>query len=341
MRILITVDPEIPVPPSGYGGIERIVSSLSKEFTKRGHEVYLLANRKSTEESASLIFGWKGTSSVRNADIRQNAFQLKAVVKEIKPDVIHSFSRLLYLYPTLLTTRVPVVQSYQREISKYSTKLANLIGRKKIQFTACGEHMFAKFKDKKKWHAIHNFTDTHFFTDDATIPKEYLFWLGRIENIKGTKEAIHVALETNQKLIIAGNIEKRHQPYFLNAVKPHLTNPLINYVGLVDDEQKRKWFRGAKAFLFPIKWEEPFGIVMAESMACGTPVVAFNRGSVNEVIENGENGFKVDTTSEMIAILQNIDKIDRAKVQKNAENRFSVEVIADKYLELFERMIKR
>ncbi len=86
MRILITVDPEIPVPPSGYGGIERIVSSLSKEFTKRGHEVYLLANRKSTEESASLIFGWKGTSSVRNADIRQNAFQLKAVVKEIKPE---------------------------------------------------------------------------------------------------------------------------------------------------------------------------------------------------------------------------------------------------------------
>jgi len=341
MRILITVDPEIPVPPSGYGGIERIVSSLSKEFAKRGHEVFLLANPKSTEESAVKIFGWKGASSVKNRDIRINAFQLKTVVKEIKPDVIHSFSRLLYLYPTLLTTKIMVVQSYQREISKYSTKLADLIGGKKIQFTACGAHMFKKFTGKKKWHAIHNFTDTNFFTDDATVSKEYLFWLGRIENIKGTKEAIHVALETNQQLIIAGNIEKRHQPYFLNAVKPHLSNPLIKYVGLVDDEQKLKWFRGAKAFLFPIKWEEPFGIVMAESMACGTPVIALNRGSVNEVIENGVNGYKVDTISEMIDSIKKIDQIDREKVRKDAEKRFSIGFIAEKYLELFEQIVKK
>jgi len=339
MRILITVDPEIPVPPNGYGGIERIVSSLSKEFAKRGHEVFLLANPKSTEESATKIFGWKGLSSVKNKDIRTNAFQLKTVVKEIKPDVIHSFSRLLYLYPTLLTTKVPIVQSYQREISKHSTRMASFVGRKRLVFTACGEHMFQKLKNRKKWHAIHNFTDTNFFTDDATISKEYLFWLGRIENIKGTKEAIHVALETNQKLIIAGNIEKRHQPYFLNAVKPHLSNPLIKYVGLVDDEQKRKWFRGAKAFLFPIKWEEPFGIVMAESMACGTPVIAFNRGSVNEVIENDVNGYKVETISEMIDSISKVNEIDREKVRKDAENRFSIEVIAAKYLGLFGKIV--
>jgi len=340
MRILITVDPEIPVPPNGYGGIERIVSSLSKEFAKRGHEVFLLANPKSTEESATKIFGWKGLSSVKNKDIRTNAFQLKTVVKEIKPDVIHSFSRLLYLYPTLLTTKVPIVQSYQRQISKHSTRMASFVGRKRLVFTACGEHMFQKFKNRKKWHAIHNFTDTDFFTDDATISKEYLFWLGRIENIKGTKEAIHVALETNQKLIIAGNIEKRHQPYFLNAVKPHLSNPLIKYVGLVDDEQKRKWLRGAKALLFPIKWEEPFGIVMAESMACGTPVIAFNRGSVNEVIENGVNGYKVETISEIIASISKINEIDREKVRKDAENRFSIEVIAAKYLGLFGKIVR-
>lgn len=336
MRILITVDPEIPVPPTNYGGIERIVSSLSQEFSKKEHEVFLLANPESTEHSAKKVFGWQGLSSINKKDIKTNAFQLKKIVTRIKPDIIHSFSRLLYLYPTILSTKVPIIQSYQREISKYSTKLANFVGGKQIYFTACGEHMFAKFKNKKKWTAIHNFTDTNFFTDDATIPKDYLFWLGRIENIKGTKEAIHVALETETPLIIAGNIDKKHQPYFKNAIKPHLSNPLIKYVGLVNDEQKRKWFRGAKAFLFPIKWEEPFGIVMAESMACGTPVIGFNRGSVPEVVKEGTTGFKVNTVSEMMEAVKNIDSIDRNEVRNDAENRFSVEVIGRKYLELFE-----
>lgn len=342
MKILITVDPEIPVPPKHYGGIERIVSALTKAYAQAGHTVFLLANPESGEEAAHEIVGWKGLSSVNDRDILTNALQLRRVYKRLSPDIIHSFSRLLYTYPLLFSAKVPFVQSYQRQISPHSTSVASFFGRKKIHFTACGAHMFQNLKHKhNKWTAIHNFTDTTYFQPDFQKTPEYLFFLGRIEEIKGTREAVEVALQTQTPLVIAGNIPKRHQGYFIEHIKPHLSNPLIKYVGLVNDEQKRGYLQGAKALLFPIKWEEPFGIVMAEAMACGCPVVGFRRGSVPEVVKNGENGFQVETTSEMCAAVKNLDTINRRKVRQDAENRFSIETISEKYLELFQSILKK
>lgn len=337
----MTVDPEIPVPPVNYGGIERIVSSLSKEYTKLGHEVFLMANPGSTEKSAVEIYGWKGFSSRNKKDIIANTKQLYRIAKKIKPDVIHSFSRLLYLYPNFLFSKIPVVQTYQRKISIKSTTIAIRLARKKINFTSCSKYMHENFKNIEKWNTVYNFTDTNYFIHNDALSKEHLMFLGRIEDIKGTKEAIEVALATNNKLIIAGNIQEGHDAYFNQYIKPHLNSSLIKYVGSVNDEQKLYYLQRAKAFLFPVKWEEPFGIVMAEAMSCGVPVIGFGRGSVPEVVKNEETGYIVDNVDEMINAVKNIDKIDRNKVRNDCVERFSLEVIAKQYLDLFEKAINK
>lgn len=341
MKILLTADPMLPVPPKEYGGIERIIDGLITEYAKMGHEVILLAHPDSTAKDAAKIIGWKGLEVNSKTDILRNALQLRSVFRREKPDMVHSFSRLLYLYPLFLTTKARVVQSYQREISPVSTARAARLAKDRLTFTACGAHMFRHLPNLENWHAIHNFTNTDFFRDNPEMPKDYLFFLGRIEDIKGAHEAIQVALATGENLVLAGNIEKSHIPYFEAKVKPYIDGKQIKYIGLVDDEQKRHWFQGAKAMLFPIKWEEPFGIVMAEALACGVPVLAFNRGSTPEVIEKGVTGYLCNSIEEMILAVVKIPSLSRQNCRLSAENRFSQEVIAKQYLNLYQSSLAR
>lgn len=335
MKLLLTADPILPVPPFQYGGIERIIDSLVSEFAMMGHETTLLAHPDSTAKSASRIIGWKGLQVNSKLDILRNSLQLKEVFNLEKPDIVQSFSRLLYLYPLFLTTSAKVVQSYQREINPHSTKRASQLAGRNLTFSACGTHMYRSLPNQKKWHTIYNFTNTSYFHDDPNRTKEYLFFLGRIEDIKGVHEAIQVALTTGENLMLAGNIPQEHVPYFETQVKPFIDGKQIKYVGLVNDEQKRYWLQGAKALLFPIKWEEPFGIVMAEALACGTPVLAFRRGSVPEVVDHGKTGWICDTGEEMCAAIRNLDQISRENCRKAAEGRFSIHAIAPQYLDLY------
>ncbi len=276
MKILITVDPEIPVPPTNYGGIERIVDKLIYAFREQGNEIYLVANKESKNEAATKIFGWPAEASRGFFNIYKNSSFLTKIVTTVKPDIIHSFSRLLYLYPVFLKSNTCVIQTYQRKISEKSTNLASKIAGRKLHFTGCGAHMINDHAVASKCTPIHNFTDTNYFIPNNDLDQKHLFFLGRIEEIKGTKEAIEVALATKQKLVIAGNIQPGHDAYFESEIKPFLNHELIEYVGPVNDKQKLELLQKSTAFLFPIKWEEPFGIVMAEAMACGVPVIGFN-----------------------------------------------------------------
>ena len=341
MKILIPVDPEFPVPPITYGGVERLVDGLITEYRKAGHEVYLLAHEESTAKDANEIFRWKGKHSRNKRDTMMNAGKLYRTVKQVKPDIIHHFARLLYTYPTLLTSRVPFVMTYGRKISPKSTALASIVGGKKMNFTAAAGHMLNHLtRYRHKFTPIYNFTDVEFYTDDPSVPKEHLMFLGRVEDIKGVREAIDTALQTGEKLIIAGNIQPGHEDWFDQYLKPHLNNPLIEYTGPVDNEQKKYYLQRAKAFLFPIKWEEPFGIVMAEAMSCGVPLIGFRRGSVPEVIEEGVSGYIVDNTEEMVNAVKKIDQLDRKGVREYCVNNFSSEVIAGQYLELFNKILE-
>jgi len=339
MRILLTVDPEIEVPPVKYGGIERIVDGLAKEYTRRGHEVYLLANPASTCQHTIKNFGWPALKSGGIANVIRNTLKLTAIHREVKPDIIHSFSRLLYGYPIFLLAKTPFIQSYQRAISARSTSCARMVAGRKLWFTSCAAHMTRALPNKRFFTPIFNFTDVDYFSQNETITRNSLLFLGRIEDIKGTKEAILAATEKGEKIVVAGNIQEGHEAYFEKQIKPLLDNPDVMYVGPVNDAQKRHYLQQAKAMLFPIKWEEPFGIVLAEAMACGTPVVAFNRGSVPEVIVDGKTGFISESLEEMKESITLLPGIDNRAVRNYAISNFSSKVIAEQYLQLFDQML--
>ncbi len=192
----------------------------------------------------------------------------------------------------------------------------------------------------------------------------YLFTIGRVTSVKGQDKAIEIAKKTGSKLIIAGCVQNKAadreffeslkesidlfvepgklpvgDDYYGNVIKPLLDcDKQIIYIGEICGEHKKQWYRHARATLFPIQWSEPFGLVLVESMACGTPVVALNRGAVPEIVENGKTGFVVDSTEAMIEAVSRIDSIDPGDCRKHVENKFSITSMALNYSELYNQI---
>lgn len=335
MKVLVISDPFIPVPPINYGGIERIIDFLVLELKELGHEVVLIAHKDSKVDVKLIPYDDQDTKlkSIHNL-IKINQ------LKKFKPDVIHSFGRLAYLLPFLYES-TPKIMSYQREPTISQIKKAMFLSKKNtLAFTGCSAYISNQISKYAPAYAIFNGVDLNIYDFKAEVDMNApLVFLGRIEPIKGTHIAIEVAKKTNKKLIIAGNIPTEHQNYFDTKIKPEL-NEQITYIGAINDKQKNILLGNASAFLMPIEWNEPFGIVMAEAMACGTPVIGFNRGSVPEVVINGVNGYRCDTILEMINHISELYKIDRRNVRKDAEERFSSKVIVSQYQNLYEKMIK-
>ncbi|MCK4525698.1 MAG: glycosyltransferase family 4 protein, partial [Candidatus Andersenbacteria bacterium] len=191
-----------------------------------------------------------------------------------------------------------------------------------------------------------NYTDTIYNginINDFTFnpkPKNYLVWLGRIHYGKGLWNAINAAKISKEKLIIAGNITCETDEKYFQSVKPMIDGKQIKYIGEVDLKGKDDLLKNAKAILFPTIWEEPFGLVMIEAMACGTPVIGFNKGSVAEVIKDGKTGFVVKDDKKMIKAIKNIDKIDRPKCREHIEKNFTIEKMVDNYEKVYKKIIK-
>lgn len=337
MKILITADPFLPVPPKLYGGIERVLDMLITEYIAKGHEVTLIANNESQPNTSCHFIPYE---SNLDSVIKNTMLITKAQLK-YNFDVIHSFSRLIYLLP-LLRSSVPKIMSYQREPSINQIKRAYKLSKKgTLSFTGCSDYISNQIKKVAEAYTVYNGVDLQNYNYNEQVKSEApLVFLGRIEEIKGTHIAIEMAIKTNNKLIIAGNIPMEYIGYFKEKVEPYLSEQ-IQYIGPVNDVQKNELLRGSKAFLMPIQWNEPFGIVMAEAMACGTPVIGFNRGSVPEVIEHLKTGFVCNTNSDFIHAINNINQINRLEVRKAAESRFSSDVISNNYLKLYTTLINR
>ncbi len=331
MKILITADPFIPVPPIHYGGIERILDMLIKEYLEAGHEVTLIGHPDSKPAVGCIFIPY---SSDKDNVIKNGLLITKSYLK-YKFDIIHSFSRLLYLFP-LLPFGVQKIMSYQREPTITQIKRAVQLSKKNtLAFTGCSDYISNQIAVVGDAYTVYNGVPLEAFHFNNVVSSDApLVFLGRIEEIKGTHVAIEVAIKTNKKLIIAGNIPSEHKQYFEEKVKPYLDEN-ITYIGPVNDIQKNELLQNASAFLMPILWNEPFGIVMAEAMACGTPVIGFARGSVPEVVKNEITGFTCTTIDDMINAVNSISKINRETVRAEAENRFSAKVIADNYLQLY------
>lgn len=339
MKILIIMDPGILVPPKGYGGHERLVYMFAKQYQKMGHEVHLLVTTGSIVENCTVHdFGKEGFPP-KKGDARAAIFTAWKFLNKHKNefDLIHNFGRLLYLLP-VLNHRVKKIMTYGREITARNIKWIIKLPNKHIVFTGCSANLISRANVQGHWETVYNAIEFDKYTLQQELPVDAPFiFLGRIEKIKGCHIAIQVAKATNQKLIIAGNISPlpEEQQYYKEQIEPFIDGHQVKYVGQVNDEQKNKYLGMSKALLFPIEWNEPFGMVMVEAMACGTPVIGFNIGSVPEVITEGVTGYKVNTVEEMTEAVYKLPQLSRSICRTYAKEKFDVAVISEQYINLF------
>jgi glycosyltransferase involved in cell wall biosynthesis len=320
------------VPPHLYGGTERVVSLLTEELVRRGHEVTLFASGDS--QTSAKLFSC-AERAIRldprvKDDIAPTLMQLGEVYRLASDfDVIHNhvdyfafpFARLSST-PTVTTTHgrldLPEVRKVYREFPEQK-----LISISRDQATWLPE---------ANWVAsVYNSVDPAQFT----FRKErgsYLAFLGRMSFEKRPDRAIEIARDVGMRLLMAAKVDAKDQPFFDAAVKPLIdSSPLVEFIGEVNDREKDELLGGAYACLFPIDWPEPFGITMIEALATGTPVISTRSGSVPEVIVHGVTGYVCDSLREMVEAVAEIGNIDRANCRAHVERKFSATVMAHNY----------
>ena len=341
MRILLTADPELPVPPKLYGGIERIIDVLVTQLQARGHTIALVAHPGSTSP-ANNIFPWKGQRSQHLSDTLRNTVTLWSVVQQFQPDLIHSFSRIFYLAPLLQST-LPKIMSYQRNPSRRTTHWGAKLAKSSLTFTGCSEYICRMGQPSGgTWHPIHNCVELEKYTFQPTVADDApLVFLSRIERIKGAHTAIAAARSTGRRLLIAGNQvnSEEGQRYWKEEIAPHVGKDGIEYVGSVNDTQKNELLGQAAAMIVPIEWNEPFGIVFAEALACGTPVISCPRGALPEIIHHGTHGYLINSLSEASSAIDKLSEINRYACRQRVEECFSSQAIVDKYEQLYQNLI--
>ncbi len=345
MRLLFAADPMLPVPPRLYGGIERIVARLIAELRARGHQVALAGLAASTAP-VDALFPWPALRVGHPLDTARNALALRAAVRTFRPDLVHSFARLAYLLP-LLPARLPKIMSYQRDPGARQTRLAARLAREgSLAFTGCSEHIAARGRaGGGAWHAIPNFADTGILHPDPTPPPPGapLVFLSRLDRIKGADLAIAIARRAGRRLILAGNRAESgpDADYFERELAPLIDGDAVTWVGPVDDAAKRRLLASASAMLVPIRWDEPFGIVFAEALACGCPVISCPRGALPEIVEPGVTGFLIQSVDEGAGAVAKIDTLSRAACRLAAERGFSPAAVTDRYEALYRSLVSR
>lgn len=337
MRILLVMDPGIPVPPKGYGGIERIVALMATAYLEAGHAVDILASEGSYIEGCNMFSIGKDGFPPGKKEMNRALWKGWKFIwrNRNKYDLIHNFGRLLYLLP-VLNHRVKKIMCYQREITRKNIIAFEKLPHKNMFYSGCSRSLIERANVPGNWTAIPNAVDFDAYQATASVEDNApLIFLGRIEKIKGCHTAINVARATGRQLIIAGNVSRLPEEiqYFKEFIEPQIDGQQVNYVGEVNDEQKNKLLQSSAAFLMPIEWEEPFGIVMIEAMACGTPVIGFKRGAVPEVV-NKQNGVVVEDEASMIAAVAGIQQINRMNCREDARRHFDKKVVAARYLSL-------
>jgi len=331
------------IPPEKYGGTERIISFLTEEMVRKGHDVTLFASGDSKTKANLRALTKEGIISrgIPWTDYWWNIFNHSfGFEKADQFDIIHCHWHIMGAFfqkfaktPVLHTMHnIPLRHDLRWEIYERYRNELNLV------FISESERKNAPVKIKNNW-VIYNGIDLSNFKFNAR-PKDHFVWIARVSPAKGTKEAIEIAKKAGVKLLLAGQIQPQHQPYFDKEIKPQL-NSQIQYVGELSEEQLSDFYGPAKGCIYPINWEEPFGLIMAESMACGTPVIVFDRGSAREVVANGKTGFVVKNIDGAVEAIKKIDSIDRRECRKRVEDNFTFKKMADEYEKLYYELTKK
>lgn len=330
LRVTIVAPPWFRVPPVGYGGIEAMVADLVDGLVERGHHVTLIGAGPPATAAQEFVAVYDEPPSSRLGQPMPEVFHAAAtaaVLAEIDVDVIHDHTLagpLLARYrptPTVITAHGPV----GGEPGDYLARLGNT-----VDVVAISSAQVAQRPDINWVGAVHNSVDVASFPLGAG-DGGYVLFLGRFNPDKGAHLAIDAARGAGRKILLAGKLnEAPEREYFEREIRPRLGRD-AEYVGEADSVTKRELYAGAEALLFPVCWEEPFGLVMVEAMACGTPVVALRRGSVAEVVVDATTGVVVDEPTELSAAIDVAATLDRAACRRHVAEKFDVPIMVDGY----------
>lgn len=333
LKIAIISPPWFPVPPPGYGGIEMVVSLLTEGLCRRQHDITLFASGDSVTQARLISPFVKAPHQKMKENIHlENMHTLAAYELAEEFDVIHDHdgynSRLL----GALVSRVfnkPVIATLHGPADQYSLNFFSSIASD-LFFVAISEAQRLSYADLNVLSTIPNaikISDYPFSESGG----DYLLFVGRMSEEKGAHIAVSVAKKLGKKLIMIGKCSEDHeQDYFNSKVRPNMTKN-TEFYGEVDQATKLELYRSAECLLFPVQWPEPFGLVMIESMACGTPVVAINNGAVPEVVKHNHTGYIVDNEMEMVEAAKSIDKIDRANCRDLVIQEYNEELFIDRH----------
>ena len=329
------------VPPKYYGGTERIVSYLTEELVRQGHEVTLFASGDSVTQ-AQLIAPCQRSLRLENNCIDQMAHHFLMLERVLKGadrfDIIHFHIDYMHfplsrrnLVPQVTTLHgrldIPDLIPLYKEFQEMPVVSISNAQRKPLSWINWQETVY---------HGLPK--DLYTFRKERG---EYLAFLGRISPEKRVDRAIEIAKRTGMEIRIAAKIDAVDQEYFKSVIKPLFKNPRVKYLGEIGDREKDEFLGNAYALLFPIDWPEPFGIAMIEAMACGTPVIAYRKGSVPEVIDDGTTGFIVESLGDAVkAVEERVLTLSRELCREVFEERFSASRMAGDYLKVYQRLLK-
>lgn len=345
MRIAQVTPMYEAVPPHRYGGTERVVSYLTEELVRRGHDVTLFASGDS-QTSARLIPTVDRALRERFSlqEMRDVAFPLHLLmIGEVLQhaeefDIIHSH---LDFFPWAFEpfVRTPIVTTLHGRldlpylpalISRCPhTALVSISHRQRAPLAPYRPHWIG---------TVYNGIPIEEFPFNDT-PGDYLVFVGRIAVEKRVDWAVEIAKRTGIKLKIAAKIDPTDQEYYEREIKHLFDHPLIEYLGEIDEQEKRDLLAGAYGLVFPIDWPEPFGLVQIEALACGAPVLAMNRGSVPEVLRHGVTALIGNSVDELVALAPKLGALDRRTCRQEVEQRFSSRSMADGYEQIYRRVL--
>jgi glycosyltransferase involved in cell wall biosynthesis len=333
LKIAILAPTWFAVPPTGYGGIELVVSLLADGLVDAGHEVTLFASGDSlTKAKLSYIFE-QAPSDLIGRSLPEIRHALACYEYADEFDVINDHSGIpAAALGGLVST--PVLHTIHGPLDTHETQHAyGAIAEVSpaVRLISISENQRRPMPDLPWAATIPNAIDLSIYPSKPH-KGDYLLFIGRFSPDKGAHRAVAVAMELGLPLKMAGkNREPKERRYFAELVEPHLGHGGIEYLGEVSHGEKVELLQDARATLFPIEWEEPFGLVMIESMACGTPVIATRHGAVPEVIEHGVSGIIVDHYREMAAALEQADELDPNECRRYVEERFAPERMVGDY----------
>jgi glycosyltransferase involved in cell wall biosynthesis len=330
------------VPPRLYGGTERIVAHLTDALVDLGHDVTLFASAEA-QTQAKLV-------PVRDQAIRLDPASLKSDLAA-HLSMLHELRRRRHEFD-ILHFHVDLIHFpfFSDNAGRTVTTLHGRLDLKDLAeaYARWPQFPLVSISDAQRrplpdanWRATIQHGLAQNLYDFTAAPHEpYLAFLGRISPEKRPDRAIAIARQSGLRLKIAAKVDAADRVYFHEVIEPLLQDPLIEFIGEIGDAEKSAFLGNARALLFPIDWPEPFGLVMIEAMACGTPVIAWRCGSVPEVIDDGVSGFIVDSEAEALAAVARLDRLDRRVVRHQFENRFSADVMARNYLQLYWRLYR-